>query len=419
MSPENKLNISRQTDSIALVNKPKKSRIGTKTRIFVGATLAASATIGGGALYAHEHPDQASRLSRKIIGDEWTVKLEGYALYLEDQARQLKFEVFGGDTNPFDENITPVIQQDRAQSLFRDDPSLFANEPLRPPKPAPLKLPETYTILAKPNPGEGVWSVDNLPKTTPEDVLMAKTYIRPDEARPYASVGVLLLDKRRIRLNFVAGTDNGGPGIIPESEKPNLLAAFNGGFQLHHASWGMYANGKEYKPLRNGYASIVIMKDGTIKMGTWGQGELTVRTSDMEAVRQNGLLLVNNCEINSRTNTANPDDWGRVNAGDTASFITSRSAVGITSHGDLMVAAGTNVSAATFAKALEAVGACFAMQLDINASYVLTSLLFPKENGTIEATKLTDNMAPNAGKFLSRQTRDFFYITHDEKNFRP
>ena len=58
---------------------------------------------------------------------------------------------------------------------------------------------------------------------------MAKTFIRPDTARPYASVGVLLLDKRRIRLHLMGGTqdpggDRGvkGPGAIPEAEKKNL-----------------------------------------------------------------------------------------------------------------------------------------------------------------------------------------------------
>lgn len=405
-------------------NPAKKSRGKLQTirtyafRGMIAGALGAS----GGAFYAHEHPDQASRLSRQIVGDEWTVKLEGYALYLEDQARQLKFEVFGGDTNPFAENIIPAAQPDHNQRQYTDDPSLFAQDPIKapePPRPIPLRLPETYTLLANPNPGEGVWSIDNLPRTSSEDVLMAKTYIRPDEARPYASVGVLLLDKRRIRLNFVAGTDNGGPGIIPESEKPNLLAAFNGGFQLQHASWGMYANGKEYKALRKDYASIVIMNDGAIKMGTWGYGDLTARTEDMTAVRQNGLLLVNDCEINSRTNTANPDDWGRVNAGDTASFITSRSAVGLTSNGDLLVATGTNLSAATLAKALRAAGACFAMQLDINSPYVLTSLYYVLENGTIMSEKFMQTMNPDARKFFTRQARDFFYITHDETNYKP
>ncbi len=404
------------------VAKKKKGKGFTPFRqAVVGLPIATVFTVGGlGAYYAHEHPDQASRLSRKIIGDARTVKLEGYALYLEDQANQLKFDVFGGDTNPFDKNITPAVQQDRTQSLFRDDPSLFANEPIKPPKPAPLKLPETYTLLTNPNPGEGVWSVDNLPKTTPEDVLMAKTYIRPDETRPYASVGVLLLDKRRVKLNFVAGTDNGGAGIIHESEKPNLLAAFNGGFQPQHASWGMYADGKEYKPLRNNYASIVIMNDGTIKMGTWGYGDLTTRTEDMIAVRQNAVLLIDNCELTRAATERgqDPDTWGYFLPG-SREFITSRSAVGLTKDGDLLVAAGNSISANALAKALKAAGACTAMQLDINSPYVLTSLYYVLEDGTIMSEKFMQTMNPDSRKFLTRQTRDFFYITLDETNYKP
>ncbi len=409
------------TDHDQAQNKPKKSRIKKLRSYAVRGAIVLGLTAFGGGYYAHEHPDKASEFSRNIIGDKWTVELEEKALYVEDQVDQLKFRVLGGDTNPFDQKITPVGSIDHSQSLVYDEPTLLVQEPVKPPeppKPAPLKLPETQTLLSDSSAGEGVWTVDGLPKTTPEDVLMAKTYIRPDAARPYASVGVLLLDKRRIKLSFTGGTDNAGPGIIPDSERANLLAAFNGGFQLQHASWGMYANGREYKPLRNGYASIAIRNDGAIQIGEWG------RTIGWEegtvAVRQNAKLLVENCELtrDALERGEDPDTWGYFLPG-SREFITSRSAVGLTENGDLIVAAGNSISAKNLARALKAAGACTAIQLDINSPYVLTSLVFQQEDGTLKTTKFTDKMEPASNRFLSRQTRDFFYITHDETNYKP
>jgi hypothetical protein len=100
---------------------------------------------------------------------------------------------------------------------------------------------------------------------------MAKTFVRHDASRPYALVGVLLLDKRRIRLHLTGGTEDPGgdrgvkgPGVIPAADRKDVLAAWNGGFRGPHGGFGMYADGK-VSALRT-TASVVVMKDGTIRM---------------------------------------------------------------------------------------------------------------------------------------------------------
>jgi hypothetical protein len=277
-------------------------------------------------------------------------------------------------------------------------------------------------LQSSPVEGEGTWITAGLPRSAPDDMLMAKTFIRPDSARPYSTVGILLVDKRRVRLHITGGTESPGGdlgvhglGVIPDSDRSTLLAAWNGGFRGPHGGFGMYADGVQYRPLRDGYASIALMNDGSIAMGTWGS-DLTW-SDDTVAVRQNAIMLVEDCEVSPRTNEGN-DTWGYVDV-NTSEFITWRSAIGLTANGDIMVAAGNSLSADSLARALHAAGACSAMQLDINSPYVLTSLFFPQPDGSIQSSRFMDTMGDNPARFLGRQDNDFMYLTLEESGFRP
>lgn len=365
------------------------------------------------------YTDHAAELSRSVIGDENTARLEGYYFRVQDRMDRLKYRVVGGRTNPFETAV--VVQYSRTEpgrvvtiDLARpiDTPNMAA---LSLNNRQPFKPPETRKLRDDPEAGEGVWTTAGLPRTTPEDMFMARTFVRPDKARPYALVGVLAIDVRRVKLNMVGGTAHPGGdlgvkgpgGIAPPDVGKDLLVAWNGGFQGPHGGYGMLANGKQYRALRNGLASIAVLKDGTLKMGEWGK---TIGPVDEAvAVRQNAVLLVENCEVSKRTTEGN-DTWGYVQV-NSAEFITWRSAVGLTKDGNLMVAAGNSLSAATLAQALWAAGACTAMQLDINSPYVLTALYFAQPDGTVKSTKFMDSMPDNPARFLRTQERDFMYLT--------
>jgi hypothetical protein len=376
-----------------------------------------------------EYGDHVAEASRSVIGQEATARVESWYFAGQDRFDRIKFRVFGAPTNPFPEERdgAPVAAEaavtEPAEFQFsivhggqiETVPALALKQPA---KPAPLVLPETRALGTKPGPGEGVWVTSGLPRSSPEDVLMAKTFVRPDPARPYALAGVLLLDKRRIRLHITGGTQSPGgdlgvkgSGVIPETDRKDVLAAWNGGFQGPHGGFGMIADGKQYRPLRNGYASVAVFKDGTIQMGEWGR-DLSW-SPEMLAVRQNAVLLVDNCEVSRRTNEGN-NTWGYVQV-NSAEFITWRSAIGLTKNGDLMVAAGNSLSAASLARALWAAGACYAMQLDINSPYVLTSLYFPQENGSLKQARFMDSMPDASNRFFTIQPRDFMYATLNDK----
>ncbi len=394
----------------------------TKKRIVLAVGLVLVASLGMAYTQKDQYSDQVADLSRDVLGDENTSRIEAWYFKVQDQIDQLRFKVFGASTNPFGDETAVVEFLDRkpgrrvlidlspASNIANITvPTLF--------KPRPLDLPKTTLLRESPEQGEGVWSTSGLPRTSPTDVLMAKTFIRPDKARPYALVGVLLFDSRRIRLNMVPGTvdpggDRGvkGTGAMKSEDTKSLLAAFTGGFKGPHGGFGMFAEGREFRPLRNGLASIAVLKDGSIKMGEWGK--TLTWSEDMVGVRQNAVLLVDNCEVSKRTAEGN-DTWGYVVA-NSQEFITWRSAVGLTKDGNLLIAAGNSLSAQSLANALWAAGACTAMQLDINSPYVLTSTYFQQPDGSVKAEKFMDSMPDNANRYFKPQERDFFYVTVDE-----
>jgi Phosphodiester glycosidase len=371
----------------------------------------------------------AADFSRRLLGEERTSKIERIYFGTQDRLDRLEFRLFRVESHPFGTRQQSLQRLATSAEPPIEQPSIdVAESPtdvpvdLTPPKPSPMPLPDITPLVSNVANGEAVWTTDGLPHSSPEDVLMARTLIRPDPLRPYAAVGVLLMDKRRIRLHMVGGTDDPGgdlgvrgPGTIPQGDLASLLAGWNGGFKGPHGAWGMVADGKQYRPLRTGYASVAVSNDGTISLGQWGR-DLSW-SDDFAAVRQNAVLLVDNCQVSPRTNEGN-NTWGYVYA-NSADFITWRSAIGITSNGDLLVADGNSLSAASLARALQAAGACYAMQLDINTPYVLTSLFFPQDGGSIRSAKFMDTMVDTPSRFLTRQSRDFMYVTLDETNYKP
>ncbi len=415
-----------ETADLAVVSANTRRRRFTKKRAALGTSLAFVVAMGLAYTQKDKYSDDAADLSRKLIGDENTARVEGWYFAAKDRTDRLKYRVIGGDTNPFDESAAVVQYVDKpmGRTILVDLSRPIDTSGLSIPnlfKPRPMEPPKTIALRDSLEAGEGVWTTAGLPRTSPADMLMAKTFIRPDKTRPYASVGVLLIDARRVRMKVVGGTvdpggDRGvkGPGIIPPGDQKNLLMAWNGGFKGPHGGFGMVAEGKEYRPLRNGLASIAVLKDGTIKMGEWGRS--LSWSEEMLAVRQNAVLLVDNCEVSKRTAEGN-DTWGYVEV-NSADFITWRSAIGLTKDGNLLVAAGNSLSAATLAQALRAAGACTAMQLDINSPYVLTSLYFPQPDGPAKPEKFMDSMPDSATRFAKAQERDFFYLTVDESRYQ-
>lgn len=406
----------------------QRKKLGRKTRLAVGLGLFTSATFTPLEMvdWASNHPGETAQLLRQTVGDETTLKLEGYKFAFDDWKTQQLFKVeLGPNVHPYDNIPSQIVTnpQPTAQPSYEIpfDPTL--PEVL---KPKPFILPPTHLLVPNPIDGEGSWSIAGLP-TTADDLLMARTFIRIDNSRPYANVTALVIDSRRIQLHMVGGAETAdmgggkGPGRVPDADIPSLLAVFNGGFQFSHADWGMYMDGIEYKPLKPGYATVAVFKDGSIKMGTWGQGDLTTRTDNMVAVRQNAMLLVDNGEVtNEVKNTeANVELWGKITS-TSSSFITYRSAIGLDKDGNLIIANGSALSALDLARGLWAAGAVVAMQLDINQVWTETGIATHYSDGEFRLAPLRDGIAAgyNFVDPKNPQGRDIMYVTFDPNSSR-
>lgn len=403
---------------------PSRRKVFTWKRLLLALVMLG--LLSAGAAYSQKEriAPEVADMSRRLIGDERTARVEGWFFKVEDQLDKAKYRLLGGETNPF------ATRQVRVEFVPRPPAreihfSVGKGPDYLPPpdafQPLPMVPPTTRPLRGNLEAGEGVWTSVGLPLSSGPDPLMMKTFIRPDTSRPYALVGVLLMDHRRIRLHLMGGTEDPGgdlgvrgPGAIPEDQRDELLAAWNGGFKGPHGGFGMVADGLTYRALRKGLATICVKRNGAIVMGEYGR-DFTWDES-FEACRQNVILLVDKGEVSKRTTEGN-DTWGYVQV-NSSEFITWRSAVGLTKDGNLLVAAGNSLSAETLAKALWAAGAEYAMQLDINSPYVLTGLFFRQPDGTVKPEKFMDSMPDSASRFLRTQQRDFMYVTLDEGGYR-
>lgn len=410
-----------------------RSKLSKAAKI-AGTGLGALALAGGELHWINSHPGEVAELSRDTLGIRITSEIEGIKFDIDDRIRRWKYDHFGGEENPFSENQTFVTNAPTPEAIPTIEPSPSTSSfpettVFEQPKTIdPFILPDTHLLLPNPKPGEGSWSIDGLP-TTKETLIMAKTFIRSDPKRPDSSVGILVLDSRRVQLHAVGGKGNWesgggqGPGKVLDQDLSNLLLVLNSGFKVGHpqSKWGVLLDGIEYKALQPGKASLVIYKDGTFKIGAWGEGSLEKKTEDMKSIRQNAVLLLDKGELTEAVK--NEDDvqtWGLI-AANSNEFITWRSAIGVTKEGHLVIADASNMSALNLARGMKAADVYTAMQLDINLPWVQTGVV---SGHTAEGKPIVYpfmNGMESGSKFVnSAQERDLIYVTRDDDSrYKP
>lgn len=262
-----------------------------------------------------------------------------------------------------------------------------------------------------PLPQEGIWQP--IPETLfPHDVVLAKTFIRPDPQRSYAIVSLVKMDMKKLGIGAQAGTyypggTHGvwGSGYVPKNiqQSNSLLAVFNGGFQEKDGHYGMIVGKKTYVPLRKDIPLFILYKDGSSAFADYtGQ---TIPAS-AAAIRQNGPYLIHDGEITQYIEQG-PDTWGRTT---TNSMYTWRSGIGVTKNGNLIYAVGNSLIPQTLAKAFKDPGAVTAIQLDINPYWVRFILYNSVGNGNYSYYPLLNNMHNGGSEYLHKYNKDFFYV---------
>ncbi|GAC1457124.1 MAG: phosphodiester glycosidase family protein [Ktedonobacterales bacterium] len=344
---------------------------------------------------------------RQLLGPQATAQVESWYLSVVDAAQRTQYQLSGQHPSPpwrVGQTPTPGSQPPKTKPGAATGPVAMSLSPIAP-------------ILHPPLAGEGIWTTVGLPPPWPgQPPLVAKTFLRPDPARPYAVVTLLQFDMHYARLHLVAGTEQpGGPlgkygtGSIPTADQQGnqLIAALNGGFKYADGRYGMMVDGAVYVPPRPGAATIAVTKQGQVLLGAWGiDPGLTSSNTDLVAWRQNAALLIDHGALNPLAR----DDWAWGGTVLNRAY-TWRSGIGITASGTLLYAAGDAVSAATLGHALRAAGAVMAMQTDINPYWVRAFLYERDLNGQWQITKLHSGMQGAGEEYLRHSQRDFFYLT--------
>lgn len=265
--------------------------------------------------------------------------------------------------------------------------------------------------------GEGKWVpagrlVDGMP-------AVYTTFMRPDAVHTSVVDGVAWMDTKLLSATLYSGSyiPGGGPYRYTAPIKPaaakTLVAAFNAGFRMQDNNGGYFTQGKTIIPLRTGGASFVIYKNGTVNIGAWGR-DVTM-TSQVEAVRQNLVLLVNHGKPVAGLNANDTTQWGATLGNQ---VFVSRSGIGITANGALVYVGGPSLNITDLANLLVRAGSVRAMELDINSDWVNFATFDPSTpaglatsaNGT-DLLPLADMSGPASRYFETWWARDFFTMS--------
>lgn len=226
------------------------------------------------------------------------------------------------------------------------------------------------------------------------------------------TITLLRLDQRLVTLALHAGgVEPGGAGwpygdAIGRGERHLVVAAFNSAFREHYGAGGFWEGGRAGWPLRRGAASVVIYRDGSADIGAWESG-IPAPGRPVTAVRQNLGLLIDEHQVPRSVDTCIKKCWGDP-LGEQP--IVARSGLGITANGQLVWAAGHNLSVRALADALVAHGALRAMELDINPRWVAGYVYTHPRHGAPRPVPLVPGQTGIPGEFLQPYFRDFFTV---------
>lgn len=247
-------------------------------------------------------------------------------------------------------------------------------------------------------------------------VLLERTLLAPDPDRPYVQAALVRMDLAHTQLHLVVGTTEpissitrARPGTIPAAvlRSNTLLAAFNGGFKAANGQYGMASDGITWLAAQPGLATLALYRDGTVRLGVWGQDMQA--SPDMLAFRQNCPLLLDHATISSEAENPTTALWGATVGNKVATW---RSGLGISADGRFLIyAVGDGLTVPSLAEALRQGGADRAMQLDINSFWTRFVTFHQQTNQMPRAQKLLDAMQGDHQQFVAPDSRDFFYVT--------
>ena len=266
-------------------------------------------------------------------------------------------------------------------------------------------LPPAVVPPAQPAlPGEGAWRVLARRHGAP---ALAAAYVRPDAMRTSYTAGLVWMSPRDLRAVFHPGTQQPGGGgwpVAPEitaQDRAGLVGVFNSAFRLQDSRGGFYGYGRTLSPLRSGVASMVITRDGSIRIGAWGS-EVSM-TPDTQIVRQNLVEIVDHGAPAAGLARNIGGRWGATLGN---SLYVWRSGIGQRADGSIVFVAGNRLSASTLADLMVRAGVVRGMELDINPEWT-SFVLYRNADGQPFEHNLLPDMQRRPSRYDTTSTRDF------------
>ena len=157
-----------------------------------------------------------------------------------------------------------------------------------------------------------------------------------------------------------------------------------------------------------GAASIVIDRDGAVKVGVWGRD--VGMSAQVSSVLQNLVLLVDGGQVSAAAVHQDNRIWGATLGSKT---IVARSGLGVTANGALVYVAGPALSARTLAESLQRAGVVRGMALDLNPEWVTFNFFEHSSTGVVTGRKLYPTIQRPATRYLgpTPESRDFFTVS--------
>jgi hypothetical protein len=369
------------------------------------------------------------------VGPDRVARLEKVWFDLNDWAARTAYRIAGDDQQAFAEEVATGTAAKATQDL-----------PGWPPAPIAPKLKPGLS-------GEGRWTPVDDGIFTPDVAgppLFYTTFLRVDPERRFAPVFITAWDPARVGLRMMAGvqepqstTGLRGAGEVPRKPGPGddvsrLVAAFNGAFQALHGEWGMVLDKMTFLPPLPYGATVAVMDDGTVAMGTWPDpiGDLP---DGMRDLRQNLHPLVEGGVVNAYKRKW----WGGVAPNADDQVFTQRTGLCLTKGGKLMYLWGENQSPERLGEAMLAAGCDYGMHLDMNAGHcgfefyrvdkageqpALARPLksYSEDEGSVprrpdlvfRARRMTSRMTHmRFPRYIGRDPRDFFYLVRKTSIF--
>jgi hypothetical protein len=267
---------------------------------------------------------------------------------------------------------------------------------------APMRPPVSPAL-----PGEGVYRTLASAHGQP---LVQGTYVRPDSEHTSYEAAIAWISGKYARFQLHPGfREPGGtfdvPPTIPKGQRTGLVATWNGGFRVTDGGsrGGFYLDGRTAGELRDGAASEVFYRDGSIRIGVWGRD---VRmTADVVGVRQCLELMVDGGQV--VPDIGDGSKWGVT---DQSRMYVPRSGVGVTARGDIVMVVGQALSARTLAELMQRAGAVRAMPLDMNRAWPsFMSYDSSRDPANPAPTNILDFEDP-PDRYYTQATRDFVAV---------